>query len=203
DGQRPILARSDPAGRVTQAAQPRHRCRASAHQSGPWITAACPLMGQPFRETRPGGRPAHRRQGARGGSAPRYCAVSTDCSGFWHALCSALPITVCSEWRELMKGEITTTYRKTLVVVGNGMVGHHCVEQLVQLGALSRYDIHVFGEEGQRAYDRVHLSEYFGGRDAESLALGEADLYQDRKSTRLNSSHVKISYAVFCLKKKI
>src|SRR5690625_6867983 len=26
---------------------------------------------------------------------------------------------------------------------------------------------------------------------------------QDRKSTRLNSSHVAISYAVFCLKKKI
>src|SRR5690606_5887613 len=31
------------------------------------------------------------------------------------------------------------------------------------------------------------------------LALGRA---RDRKSTRLNSSHVKISYAVFCLKKK-
>src|SRR5690606_40724741 len=32
----------------------------------------------------------------------------------------------------------------------------------------------------------------------------EADvgLVEDRKSTRLNSSHVKISYAVFCLKKK-
>src|SRR5207302_10028222 len=28
------------------------------------------------------------------------------------------------------------------------------------------------------------------------------ELAQDRKSTRLNSSHVKISYAVFCLKKK-
>src|SRR5436305_10966422 len=28
------------------------------------------------------------------------------------------------------------------------------------------------------------------------------DLYVDRKSTRLNSSHVRISYAVFCLKKK-
>src|SRR5690606_41872624 len=27
-------------------------------------------------------------------------------------------------------------------------------------------------------------------------------LHRDRKSTRLNSSHVKISYAVFCLKKK-
>src|SRR5690606_41132907 len=33
----------------------------------------------------------------------------------------------------------------------------------------------------------------------------EADMvrkFRDRKSTRLNSSHVKISYAVFCLKKK-
>src|SRR5690606_41745611 len=29
------------------------------------------------------------------------------------------------------------------------------------------------------------------------------ELSLDRKSTRLNSSHVKISYAVFCLKKKI
>src|SRR5690349_23105758 len=28
------------------------------------------------------------------------------------------------------------------------------------------------------------------------------DLFGDRKSTRLNSSHVEISYAVFCLKKK-
>src|SRR5439155_11441126 len=28
-------------------------------------------------------------------------------------------------------------------------------------------------------------------------------IHQDRKSTRLNSSHVAISYAVFCLKKKI
>src|SRR5438477_4818853 len=31
---------------------------------------------------------------------------------------------------------------------------------------------------------------------------GRAPLVQDRKSTRLNSSHMSISYAVFCLKKK-
>src|SRR5690606_39562475 len=30
----------------------------------------------------------------------------------------------------------------------------------------------------------------------------QRDAIRDRKSTRLNSSHVKISYAVFCLKKK-
>src|SRR6266496_4942795 len=34
--------------------------------------------------------------------------------------------------------------------------------------------------------------------DEVAAALGE----EDRKSTRLNSSHVEISYAVFCLKKK-
>src|SRR5690606_41715436 len=35
------------------------------------------------------------------------------------------------------------------------------------------------------------------------LGLAQFDVSaQDRKSTRLNSSHVKISYAVFCLKKK-
>src|SRR5690554_7216310 len=31
---------------------------------------------------------------------------------------------------------------------------------------------------------------------------GEGRTQADRKSTRLNSSHVRISYAVFCLKKK-
>src|SRR5207302_10356817 len=37
---------------------------------------------------------------------------------------------------------------------------------------------------------------------AESGAQRERNEQRDRKSTRLNSSHVKISYAVFCLKKK-
>src|SRR5690606_40529901 len=35
-----------------------------------------------------------------------------------------------------------------------------------------------------------------------ALARRIVEGVQDRKSTRLNSSHVKISYAVFCLKKK-
>ena len=35
-----------------------------------------------------------------------------------------------------------------------------------------------------------------------SLKRLQTDYIEDRKSTRLNSSHVVISYAVFCLKKK-
>src|SRR2546426_3260598 len=34
------------------------------------------------------------------------------------------------------------------------------------------------------------------------VSLARLDLLEDRKSTRLNSSHLVISYAVFCLKKK-
>src|SRR5690606_40887989 len=37
---------------------------------------------------------------------------------------------------------------------------------------------------------------------AEVVGLAAGAQAGDRKSTRLNSSHVKISYAVFCLKKK-
>src|SRR5690349_23852662 len=49
--------------------------------------------------------------------------------------------------------------------------------------------------------DRVLLgSQSRSGRQHRREARGERDL--DRKSTRLNSSHVEISYAVFCLKKK-
>src|SRR3989442_8651522 len=32
--------------------------------------------------------------------------------------------------------------------------------------------------------------------------VDDEEIFIDRKSTRLNSSHVRISYAVFCLKKK-
>ncbi|WP_311971196.1 nitrite reductase large subunit NirB [Pseudomonas baltica] len=76
-----------------------------------------------------------------------------------------------------MNAPLSIEPRERLIVIGNGMVGHHCVEQLIERGALSRFDVRVFGEERQRAYDRVHLSEYFSGSDAEALALGEADLY--------------------------
>src|SRR5437667_6416208 len=41
------------------------------------------------------------------------------------------------------------------------------------------------------------------GRIADALKIeGHPGLQRDRKSTRLNSSHITISYAVFCLKKK-
>src|SRR3712207_7390328 len=47
----------------------------------------------------------------------------------------------------------------------------------------------------QRYRDAAELK-----RDLERFVSDRVDISQDRKSTRLNSSHANISYAVFCLK---
>src|SRR5437868_11334675 len=51
---------------------------------------------------------------------------------------------------------------------------------------------------------KVWVSWQDGAADCEASARAMRDnsAEEDRKSTRLNSSHVSISYAVFCLKKK-
>src|SRR5260221_5230637 len=52
---------------------------------------------------------------------------------------------------------------------------------------------------------KMNMSEFASAGPQSSLgrqSLNPHDLGQDRKSTRLNSSHTVISYAVFCLKKK-
>src|SRR5256885_12754828 len=46
----------------------------------------------------------------------------------------------------------------------------------------------------------VHEDDDVVVENSQGLFIGAA--HQDRKSTRLNSSHLVISYAVFCLKKK-
>src|SRR5690606_39286139 len=59
--------------------------------------------------------------------------------------------------------------------------------------------------EDAKQHSEVSYSGYFyHEQGAQNLELELASNIQalDRKSTRLNSSHVKISYAVFCLKKK-
>src|SRR2546421_9241353 len=56
-------------------------------------------------------------------------------------------------------------------------------------------------DEVGRDRDRL-LQLRLGLVEAPGLEVGQRQLVVDRKSTRLNSSHDQISYAVFCLKKK-
>src|SRR2546422_7559855 len=67
--------------------------------------------------------------------------------------------------------------------------------QLLDLGVVERPD-----------HDPVHVARQHSRRVGDRLPPPDLDVAgreeQDRKSTRLNSSHGYISYAVFCLKKK-
>src|SRR5690606_41613762 len=60
-----------------------------------------------------------------------------------------------------------------------------------------------FGEKAFRPPDLPAMRRGLPSGDQKREAgRGLRPVRRDRKSTRLNSSHVKISYAVFCLKKK-
>lgn len=82
--------------------------------------------------------------------------------------------------------------RKRLIIVGHGMVGHYLIEQLVDTGALADWDITAFGEEPERAYDRVHLTEYFDHLDASLLALGDGVIYEQGVTLRLQEAVIAI-----------
>src|SRR5207249_1008224 len=90
-----------------------------------------------------------------------------------------------------------------LALAGGGVVGG-----MYEVGALSALEERLNG--AGRGFDlyvgcsagSVVASLLAGGvRAREIYQILDEDL-EDRKSTRLNSSHVSISYAVFCLKKK-
>ncbi|HVY76152.1 MAG TPA: nitrite reductase large subunit NirB [Puia sp.] len=63
-----------------------------------------------------------------------------------------------------------------LVVIGNGMVGYKFCEKLTGRNP-GKFEITVFGEEDRLAYDRVHLSEYYGGKHGEDLELAPGEWY--------------------------
>src|SRR5438034_3638171 len=78
----------------------------------------------------------------------------------------------------------TTLFRSNSELFGN-CFGRHC-----------RPD----SEETIFTHHRILLEGH--ARSIYGILWVALDLDQDRKSTRLNSSHTVISYAVFCLKKK-
>ena len=67
--------------------------------------------------------------------------------------------------------------RTRIVIIGNGMVGHKLVETLVGSAAAQRFELITFCEEPRYAYDRVHLSEFFNGKNAQDLSLVAEGFY--------------------------
>jgi nitrite reductase (NADH) large subunit len=76
-----------------------------------------------------------------------------------------------------------------VIVVGNGMVGYKFCEKFIAKSGHENFQITVFGEEPRRAYDRVHLSEYFGGKSAEDLSMSTLSWYSENNII-LNTSEL-------------
>ena len=90
--------------------------------------------------------------------------------------------------------------KQRIVVVGNGMVGHKFIENLLGHEKSENYEVVTFSEEPRLAYDRVQLSAYFSGSTADDLMLTSESFYEENgvkyilndKVTALNTGEKKI-----------
>ncbi|MDF1645030.1 MAG: nitrite reductase large subunit NirB [Pseudomonadales bacterium] len=69
--------------------------------------------------------------------------------------------------------------KQTLVVIGNGMVGHTFLESFVKSEARDQFNIVTFCEEPRVAYDRVQLSAFFSGKTAEDLSMADEGFFEN------------------------
>lgn len=69
--------------------------------------------------------------------------------------------------------------QKTIVVIGNGMVGQRFCEKMVEFDKAKQFRIVTFCEEPRAAYDRVGLTSFFAHRDAEKLMIARMEWYRE------------------------
>ncbi|CAM9398686.1 unnamed protein product [Pylaiella littoralis] len=61
--------------------------------------------------------------------------------------------------------------QETVVVVGNGMVGHKFIESLKEKDPSNKFNVVTFCEESRAAYNRMRLTEYFTNKDPDNLSM--------------------------------
>src|SRR5207249_11504585 len=109
------------------------------------------------------------------------------------------PVLLVTAWSALVAASLLGFAVIPGVVASSGPRGQSAVESDTALVAGRR-------RLEARAFGVVSLAERappgFPSPAAAATAVPIWDAQRDRKSTRLNSSHVSIPYAVFCLKKK-
>src|SRR5437868_12789998 len=87
------------------------------------------------------------------------------------------------------------------IVAASRIVVHSFIQSYVPHPDLPSFPTRRSSDLGP-AMVTLALAPYHDGPRAHYVSNVDGAHIQDRKSTRLNSSHVSISYAVFCLKKK-
>jgi nitrite reductase (NADH) large subunit len=84
---------------------------------------------------------------------------------------------------------VSTHLRKSLIVVGHGMVGHRFVQAAIERGLTETHDITVLGAESRPAYDRVALTSFFEV-GAKALSLLPQGRYDDPRVTLRTGTEV-------------
>src|SRR5699024_4733092 len=110
------------------------------------------------------------------------------------------------EWNESKKRFPNGLKEVTDYIQKKGMIPGVWIEPEV-MGIYCRLASNVpkdwfFVRHGKPVYDRSRFQLDYRNPEVRAYMDSVIDRLVDRKSTRLNSSHVSISYAVFCLKKK-
>ena len=86
--------------------------------------------------------------------------------------------------------------KQRIVVVGNGMVGHKLIDNLINHENADQYEVITFSEEPRLAYDRVKLSAYFSGSTVDDLMLtSEAYYVENGVKYVLNEKVVELKTA--------
>src|SRR5690625_287280 len=99
-------------------------------------------------------------------------------------------------------GMIRDFYPKVAQLTGEPKLIEEVEELIPRVYELAEFLVKKLGVEDVGAYYPHRVTYHPTCHSLRMLKLGDAALRLDRKSTRLNSSHVAISYAVFCLNKK-
>src|SRR5262245_11722496 len=70
--------------------------------------------------------------------------------------------------------------KKKLVVIGNGMAGARCVEEILARGGADQFEITMFGDEPYGNYNRILLSDVLNGsHQADEIFLNPLAWYAD------------------------
>src|SRR3712207_7751287 len=88
-----------------------------------------------------------------------------------------------------------TTLFRSLVGPGSSAATRDAFRKKLRAGELDDKEVEITLADSANPLGGFEIPGQPGG-------MGMINLSEDRKSTRLNSSHANISYAVFCLKKK-
>ena len=72
--------------------------------------------------------------------------------------------------------------KRKLVVIGNGMAGARCVEEILARGGADRFEIVMFGEEPHGNYNRILLSDVLNGsHDEADIFLNPLSWYEENQ----------------------